>query len=148
MRTTGEIYDTITAELFRQHKLKEQGRFQFTSANTGITDPERMLILLAQVGKLNAEVMANPSSGMMPVTHAGVFDWRKAGYEAGYQEQEPENIPTGTLEDEKRLLVTICAVCVGWIDALESASDGRLWKPQTAEDSEPGRSTPEIGSSA
>lgn len=49
---TMKILDAIHRERTRQERLKENGRFRFTCADHGITEAEKLSILVEEVGEV------------------------------------------------------------------------------------------------
>lgn len=53
---TGDVLTCIAAERLRQERLKAAGRFKFTPADLGLSDPERLAVLAEEFGEVAREV--------------------------------------------------------------------------------------------
>lgn len=124
------ILNDVWQERERQERLCEKGRFKFTAANPGLTNVERLPILTEEIGEIARQVLQQPDSGMMPVTHAGKYDW----HTAGDSEPDPQ---AGTPEGLRNELVQLAAISCAWIQALDSLAGSTAHAPSTQTASSP-----------
>lgn len=124
MLRLAEIFHEIHEERMRQESLAEKGRFKFTAANPGLTHAERLPILTEEIGEIARQVLQQPDSGMMPVTHAGNYDW----HTAGDAEPDPE---AGTPQGLRKELLQCAAISVAWIEALDLLAGSTAHAPAT-----------------
>ena len=96
----GDAMRDITQERYRQEQLKEEGKFDFTTADLELSHEERYTILGEEFGEIGHEI--NESFGRL---------------------RKPLNIAKLRTE-----LVQLAAVAIGWIEAIDK-SYGRLRKP-------------------
>jgi NTP pyrophosphatase (non-canonical NTP hydrolase) len=90
--SAGRILEAIYMERERQEKLKAEGRFAFTCADSEMSNPERLTVLGEEFGEVCHEV------------NEGIGEGRK--------------VDKTKLRKE---LVQVAAVCMAWIEAIDQA---------------------------
>lgn len=83
----------VGMERFRQEDLKVSGRFEFTCADGGMSNAEKLTVLTEEVGEVAREVLTQ--------------DGRRLARDT-----------IGTREQLRKELVQVAAVAVAWIEAL------------------------------
>lgn len=83
----------VGSERMRQEALKAQGRFEYTCADSGMSDAEKMTVLIEEVGEVAREVLTQ--------------DGRRLARDT-----------VGTRDALRAELVQVAAVAVAWIEAL------------------------------
>lgn len=86
----------IQSERRRQDKLKAAGRFEFTCADAGLTNAEKLACLTEELGELAQEVLTQEGRRLARDT-------------------------TGTPAGLRRELVQVAAVALAWLEAPELA---------------------------
>lgn len=87
------ILNEIKTERLRQGEMKREGRFLYTCADDGLTNAEKMTVLLEEVGEVAREVLT----------------------------QEGRRLARDTVETKEALrkeLIQVAAVSLAWIEAL------------------------------
>ena len=91
-----DIFQDIDVERDRQDELKALGKFPMTCADLEMTHPERLSVLVEEVGEVSHEV--NEAIGRQP-TNRKEAALRRA--------------------DLRKELVQVAAVCVAWVEAID-----------------------------
>jgi hypothetical protein len=126
-----ELFYDILDERLRQEKLAEQGRFKFTAANPALLNTERLPMLIEEIGEVARQVQQQPDSGLMPVTYAGNFDtYAASGGRSGKAMAMALEDDAGTVHGLRKELVQTAAICVAWIEALDSKDGATTHSPR------------------
>lgn len=83
----------VKAERIRQDKLKAEGRFEFTCADDGLTNAEKLACLTEELGEVAQEVLTQEGRRLARDT-------------------------VGTPEALRKEIVQVAAVALAWIEAL------------------------------
>jgi NTP pyrophosphatase (non-canonical NTP hydrolase) len=92
-RATSEAILAVRDERKRQEQLKAEGRFEFTCADDGLTNAEKLACLTEELGEVAQEVLTQEGRRLARDT-------------------------VGTPEALRKELVQVAAVAVAWIEAL------------------------------
>lgn len=84
----------VKAERIRQDHLKAEGRFEFTCADDGLTNAEKLACLAEELGEVAQEVLTQEGRRLARDT-------------------------VGTKDALRKEIVQVAAVAVAWIEALE-----------------------------
>lgn len=87
------ILNEIKTERLRQEEMKREGRFLYTCADDGLTNAEKMTVLLEEVGEVAREVLTQEGRRLARDT-------------------------VGTKEALRKELIQVAAVSLAWIEAL------------------------------
>lgn len=89
--------ESVASERSRQEMLREEGRFQHTTASPHITNAEKLAILVEEVGEVAQQVLTQPG-------------------------EELSNDTQGALEELRSELIQVAAVAVAWVEGIDRAA--------------------------
>jgi NTP pyrophosphatase (non-canonical NTP hydrolase) len=97
--TLGAALVNVKNERYQQERLKAEGRFEFTCADSGLTNAEKFTILGEEFGEVAQEVLTQAERRLARDT-------------------------VGTREALRKELTQVAAVAVAWVEALLEEGDG------------------------
>lgn len=105
---TGRVLGMVYNERMRQKEMKAAGRFEFTCADDGLTNAEKLTVLTEEVGEVADEHLALLTGGLGRVAREVLT-------------QDGRRLARDTLGTREALLnevTQVAAVAVAWMEAL------------------------------
>lgn len=106
---TGDVLSEVNSERLRQEELKRKGKFLFSCADSGLTDPEKLSILTEEFGEVAKEVTEQ------------VIGVGKIKASRGAATVKSEMIQEQLRNSQKRIreeLIQVAAVAIAWVESL------------------------------